>query len=127
MDINQIKQLAGDNQDLFKSLLFGYLRSSSETELGNLFITHLFESHLGAWIFRCFIEHPDGSYTNQVADILLAKISLSPEYKISRKIGSYLSRLFDKCSDEVKLKIIDALFLGGKTLRKYGYSKRLDL
>jgi hypothetical protein len=127
MDFHKIKCIARDDEDLWKTLSFGFLRACSEGALYKLLIRHIYENPAFSWIFRCYLEHQDSKFSDEIARHFLSELSQQSDYHKCQTMGSCLDHLFEKCSKELKEAIVMAFLSSGKRyLRKYAYKKPLN-
>ena len=74
MNLHKIKSIAGSDEDLRKTLSFGFLRACSEEELSKLLIRHIYEKPAFSWIFRCYLEHEDSKFSDEVTHHFLSEL-----------------------------------------------------
>ena len=128
MHIQLIKQIANEDQKLYKSLIHGYLRSCTDKELFDLTLQYSYEPKLGYWIFRSFTKQPNSEYEHQLAEHFLNELTEIADYKKSIAIARYLNYLYDHISIELQEKIATKFLTSKKKpLRMYACRKNLCL
>src|SRR6266576_3205241 len=64
------------------------------------------EKHIFSRVFRCYLEHSDKQFADQLATRLLSELQRQPDYHKRQALGFCLDRLLDKCSPAARTKII---------------------
>ena len=125
--LKEIKELAGNDETINRSLTFGFLRSCTEEQLFHLLKKHLYEKQIFSQVFRCYLEQPDKQFADQLATRFLSELQRQPDYHRRQALGFCLDRLLDKCGPATRTKTIRTFLDSGKRyLRKYAYKKDLS-
>jgi len=125
--LEKFKRLAGEDENITKSLSFGFLRSCTEEQLFHLLENHLYEKPTFSWVLRCYLEQPHKIYADRLAARLLSDLEHQADYRKRQTLGYCLDRLIDKCSPGTQTTVIKAFLNSGKRyLRKYAYKKDLS-
>jgi len=127
ISLEDIRELAGKNETISKSLSFGFLRGCTEEELFHLIMKHLYEKPTFSWVFRCYLEHSEKTLADQIASRLLSELQRQPDHHKRQTLAYCLDRLCDKCSRDTSAQITRNFLRSGKRyLRKYAYAKDLS-
>src|SRR5262249_53454604 len=100
ISFEDIRELAGKDETINKSLSFGFLRGCTEEELVDLLMRQLYEKPTFSWVFRCYLEHSEKTLADQVVSCLLSELQRQPEHHKRQTLAYCLDRLSEQCSGE---------------------------
>jgi hypothetical protein len=128
MIFSTIKKLSGDNQNLEKTLVYGYLSSLSDRELLEKLRADTLDPIHRDYILNCLLGYSRKfCLYDELAALLIKKFMQTEIYKTQKTLAYRLSHIFDHCSDAQKKEVV-VLFLSSqkKAFQNYLFKKDLS-